>query len=161
MVVPRVPRVGDIYWLENCLAPIRGESLKKRPVIILSCIPKPKRPWVDFFSPWCMHVSVLIHQTISAIELPSHPLKEELELAWRKKTWAVLQWALLIHSAQLGDYAGYISERCWTKSRRPSTNITVRRMDVVQTQISKNKNCFRNTQALPVSFLDGTPRLRI
>ncbi len=104
MVVPRVPRVGDIYWLENC-PPIRGESLKKRPVIILSAS-ETQAAMGGLFAVAC--TSSAYPSDISAIELPSHP-EGRVRTGLRKKTWAVPQWALLIHSAQLGDYAGYIS----------------------------------------------------
>ena len=37
MAVHRAPRVGDIYWLNDC-PPLLGEDLKKRPVVIVSSV---------------------------------------------------------------------------------------------------------------------------
>jgi mRNA-degrading endonuclease toxin of MazEF toxin-antitoxin module len=104
MAVSRVPRVGDIYWLDNC-PPIRGEALKRRPVVVLSA-PEIEVTLGGFFAVAC--TSSAYPSDMSAIELPSHP-EGRARTGLRKKTWAVPQWALLIQRAQLGDYAGYIS----------------------------------------------------
>ena len=104
MAVQRVPRVGDIHWLDNC-EPIRGESAKTRPVVLLTSA-EAETAMGGVLAVAC--TSSAYPSDTLAIELPSHP-EGRVRSGLRKRTWAVPQWTLLIRRERLGAYVGYIS----------------------------------------------------
>jgi mRNA-degrading endonuclease toxin of MazEF toxin-antitoxin module len=104
MALQRAPRIGDIYWLDNC-EPIRGEKAKTRPVVLLTS-PEAEAAMGGIFAVACTSSSY--QADTFTIELPSHP-EGRVRSGLRKKTWAVPQWAVLVRRESLGNYAGYIS----------------------------------------------------
>jgi mRNA-degrading endonuclease toxin of MazEF toxin-antitoxin module len=104
MRAAREPRVGDIYWLENC-APLHGDAAKTRPVVVVTA-PEAEVAVGGILAVGC--TSSAYPSDAEAIELPSHP-QGKVRTGLRKRTWAVVPWALLIRKEQLMHHAGYIS----------------------------------------------------
>jgi mRNA-degrading endonuclease toxin of MazEF toxin-antitoxin module len=104
MALRRVPRVGDIYWLENC-EPISGSSAKTRPVVVMSSV-EAASEMGGFLVVACTSSAYPSHTL--AIELPSHP-QGRVRTGLTKRTWAVPEWSLMVRHERLGTYVGYVS----------------------------------------------------
>jgi mRNA-degrading endonuclease toxin of MazEF toxin-antitoxin module len=104
MAARRSPRIGDIYWLENC-EPLRGDAAKTRPVVLLTSM-EAATVMGGIFAVAC--TSSAYPSDVPAIELPSHP-QGRVRTGLTKRTWAIPNWSILIRRERLGSYLGYIS----------------------------------------------------
>jgi len=101
------PRIGEIFWLDDC-PPLDGQMVKRRPVVFLGSI-RQTDPQSPLLVVAVSHTASQPERDPDMIRLPDLQQSPQVRTGLSRPSWAIPRWFAVIEPQRIDVPMGYLS----------------------------------------------------